>query len=91
MPSEESTIAMRRESGIPALNEVRAQTGSESPEYPDAPEDMRYIVLYPEDYGGHGIDVAGNVALLVTEENAREIKHLAESVIADLSGGNDAK
>jgi len=69
---------------IPALNEVRTQTGSQQPQYPDEPEDKRYLILYPDDYQGHGIDVAGNVALLVDEDNAREIKRLAENILESL-------
>jgi hypothetical protein len=69
---------------IPALNEVRTQAGSQQPQYPDEPEDKRYLILYPDDYEGHGIDVAGNVALLVNEDNAREIKRLAEKIIDSL-------
>lgn len=73
---------------FPALNEITRQTGHD-PEYPDEPSDKRYIVLYPEDYEGHGCDVAGNVALLVNEDNAREIKRLAENVIGQLEDGDD--
>lgn len=69
---------------FPALNEITRQTGSEKPVYPDDHEDKRYIILYPDDYQGHGTDVAGNVALLVDEENAREIKRLAEGVLEEL-------
>lgn len=68
---------------IPALNEIRRQTGK-SARYPDDPEDKRYIILYPEDYEGHGIDIEGNVALLVDKEQAREIKQLAEMAIREL-------
>jgi len=75
---------------LPALNEVRRQAGSEPPVYPENPDDKRYLILYPDDYDGHGIDVEGNVALLVNEENAREIKRLAENIIQELSEeGND--
>lgn len=68
---------------IPALNEIRRQAGKPA-KYPDDPEDKRYIILYPEDYEGHGIDVEGNVALLVDEEQAREVKQLAEMAIQEL-------
>jgi hypothetical protein len=74
---------------IPALNEVRTQTGSEPPQYPDEAADKRYLILYPDDYEGHGIDVAGNVALLVNEDNAREIKRLAENIIQSLDEDTD--
>lgn len=69
---------------IPALNEIERQALDAEPEYTDEPDEKRYIILYPEDYDGHGVDPAGNVALLVNEENAREIKRLAENVIEDL-------
>lgn len=69
---------------IPALNEIRTQTGGQKPKFPEEPDDKRYIILYPEDYEGHGIDVEGNVALLVNEDNAHEIKRLAEDVIEQL-------
>lgn len=69
---------------FPALNEITRQTGSHEPKYPDEPRDKRYLILYPEDYQGHGTDVEGNVALLVNEDNAREIKKLAEEIIEDL-------
>lgn len=69
---------------FPALNEITSQTGSHEPKYPDEPEDLRYLILYPEDYQGHGIDVEGNVALLINEENAREVKRLAENIIDEL-------
>ena len=71
---------------IPALNEVRVQTGTHEPVYPDEPEGKRYMILYPEDYEGHGVDVEGNVALLLNRENAQEVKRLAENIIRDLDG-----
>lgn len=70
---------------IPALNEIRRQTGSEEPNYPDNSGEKRYIILYPDDYEGHGIDVEGNVALMVNEKQAREVKRLAEEAIEGLS------
>ncbi len=73
---------------IPALNEVRRQNGHE-PKFPDNSDDLRYLVLYPDDSQGHGIDVEGNVALLVNEENAREVKRLAENVIEQLEGDDE--
>lgn len=71
---------------IPAMNEVTVQTGSHEPKYPENHEDKRYLILYSDDYQGHGIDVEGNVALLVDEDNAREIKRLAEDIINQLEG-----
>lgn len=68
---------------VPALNEIRRQTGK-SARYPEDPESKRYIILYPEDYEGHGIDVDGNIALLVDKEQAREVKQLAEMAIQEL-------
>lgn len=42
------------------------------------------MILFPDDYQGHGTDVSGNVALMLNEENAREVKRLAEDIIEDL-------
>jgi hypothetical protein len=69
---------------FPALNEVTRQTGTEEPKYPDNADDLRYMVLYPEDYEGHGVDVEGNVALLLDEENAREVRRIADDIIDQL-------
>jgi len=71
---------------IPAMNAVLEELDGHEPNYPDTSDDKRYIVLYPEDYKGHGVDVEGNVALLVDKENAREMKRLAEDVISQLEG-----
>lgn len=72
--------------GIPAMNEITRQALGEDPEYPDDHESKRYMILFPEDYQGHGTDVAGNVALLLDEDNAREVKRLAEDILDDLEG-----
>jgi hypothetical protein len=69
---------------IPALNEITRQALDEPPEYTDNPEERQYIILFPEDYDGHGSDMAGNVALLVDKEQAEEIKRLAEEAIEAL-------
>lgn len=73
---------------IPALNEIPRQAFDEDPEYPDNQDNLRYMILFPEDYEGHGIDVAGNVALLLDESNAREVKRLAEEIIESLEDEN---
>ena len=70
---------------IPALNEIRRQTLGQEPEYPEDADEKCYIILYPEDYEGHGVDPKGNIALLVDEEHAREVKRLAEDAIERLS------
>ena len=69
----------------PPMNAIGTQLG-ERPEYPENADELRYMVLYPEDYEGHGIDVDGNVALLLNEQNAKEVKRLAEEIIDDLGG-----
>lgn len=66
---------------IPALNEITRQALGEEPKYAEDSDDRQYIILFPEDYQEHGVDMAGNVALLVNEENAREIKRLAEDAL----------
>jgi hypothetical protein len=69
---------------IPAMNEITRQGLDEPPEYPENSEELRYLILFPEDYEGYGSDVSGNVSLLLSEENAREVKQLAEEIIEDL-------
>lgn len=69
---------------IPALNEIVRGAIGKDPEYPENPESLQYMILYPDDYEGHGIDPAGNVALLLNEENAQEVKSLAEEIIEKL-------
>jgi hypothetical protein len=66
---------------IPALNEVRRQTFDEEPKRPENPEERHYMILFPEDYDGHGSDIEGNVALLVDKEQAKEIRDLANEII----------
>jgi len=79
--------AMHAEDGyVPAENEIARQALGEDAEYPDDHESKRYMILFPDDYEGHGVDVAGNVALLLNEENAREVKRLAEDILDDLEG-----
>lgn len=67
---------------IPALNEIGTALGHE-PEYPDD-RDLHYLILFPEDYQKYGRDPKGNLALLVNEENAREVKRLAEEIIGEM-------
>jgi len=74
---------------IPALNEIVCQGLDEDPEYPE--ETKKYMILSPDDYEGHGIDVEGNIALLLNEENAREVKRLAEVIIEDLTEGEEPR
>lgn len=69
---------------IPALNEIARQALGYDPKYPENAEERDYIILFEEDYQKHGVDMVGNVALLVDKENAKEIKRLAEKVITDL-------
>jgi hypothetical protein len=66
---------------IPALNQINRQTMGEEPKYPENHEELRYLILYPDDYEGYGSDIEGNVALLLNEQNAREVKKLAEEII----------
>lgn len=74
---------------FPAKNEVTRQMDGWEPEYPDDADDKRYIVLFDEDFEGTISDVEGNLALLVDEEQAREVKWIAEDVIDQLSEGGD--
>jgi len=55
-------------------------------EYVDDFDGKRYMVVYEEDHDGFGVDVEGNITLALTEENAKEIKRLAEDIINDLNG-----
>jgi hypothetical protein len=66
-------------------------------EFPDeeemenGPDETRsWIVLYPEDYDNLMFDEVGNVALLVDEAQAREVKRLAEESIARCSDGGES-
>lgn len=67
----------------PPKNAIMAQVG-QKPDYPDNPDEKRYLILYDEDYHEHGVDMAGNVALLLDAERAKEVKRLAEEIIEDL-------
>jgi len=69
---------------IPAMNEVRVQASGHEPKFPEESDNKRYMILYPDDYQGHGVDVEGNVALLLDEENAEEVKRLAEDILSQL-------
>lgn len=82
---EQRAVDAREGQVIPAVNEIAAQVGREGVKYPDESDELRYLILFPEDYQGHGVDVAGNVALLLNEENAREVKRLAEEIIGKLN------
>lgn len=72
---------------IPALNEIVRQAFDDDPEYPDNPDGFRYMILFYEDYQGHGVDIDGNVALLLDKENAQEVRDLAEGIIDELDDG----
>ena len=65
------------------LNAIMAQV-DEDPQWPEQPSDKRYLVLFEEDYHEHGVDMAGNVALLLDKENAEEVKELAEEILEHL-------
>lgn len=69
---------------IPALNEITRQALDKEPVYPDDAKGRQYVILFPEDYDGHGMDVEGNVALLVDKEQAKELKRLAENAIEEI-------
>lgn len=69
---------------IPALNEIAVQGLDYDPEYPENPELRKYMILFPEDYEEHGVDMGGNVALLLNKENAEEVKRLAENIIEQI-------
>ena len=73
---------------IPAMNEIMVQQGHE-PEYPDNHEEKRYMILHPEDYDGFGQDVAGNLAILMDEKQAREVRRLANDIIAQLEADDN--
>lgn len=70
---------------IPSLNMITEQALGEPAEFPENHEQYQYMILFPEDYEEHGIDPKGNVALMLDEENAREVKALAEEIIEGLS------
>jgi len=77
-------VIIRAMNGNPIpMNAIRAQV-DEHPYYVDNKDDKRYMVLYDEDYVEHGVDMAGNVAILLNKENAKEVKRLAEEIIEDL-------
>jgi len=70
---------------IPALNEIRRRAFDETPKYPENANERHYLILFPEDYDGHGVDVEGNVALLVDKEQAKEVRDLAAKIVTELS------
>jgi hypothetical protein len=71
---------------FPALNEVNRQVLDEEPEFAD-PNERAYIVLFPEDHDGCAEDMEGNVALLVDEDQAREVRRLANNAIDTIGDG----
>lgn len=62
----------------PSMNVIREQLGEE-PKYPDDADEKRYIILYDEDHDGVGIDLEGNVAIMVDEEQAAEVERVARN------------
>jgi len=71
----------------PPMNVIREQLGEE-PKYPDDADEKRYIILYDEDHNGVGIDVEGNVAIMVDEEQAAEVERLARCARKSLEAAN---
>jgi hypothetical protein len=71
---------------IPALNEIPRQAFDDDPEYHENHEERRYMILFPEDHDGHGVDMEDNVALLLDREQAAEIRRLADEIVRDLGG-----
>lgn len=69
---------------FPALNEITRQALDYDPEYPENADERMYMLLFPEDYDEHGVDMAGNVALLLDKEQAVEVRDLAEEIIEQL-------
>jgi hypothetical protein len=66
---------------IPSLNQINRMALGEEPHYPDDHEEKNWMILFPEDHHGYGSDAEGNVAVLLDEDNAREVKRLAEQII----------
>ena len=84
-------------------NRVRTMS-DKPPEYedvvnfPDGPtdgaegEDKRWIVLYPDDYDKHAVDMDGNVGVLVDADQTRELYRLCVETMLALDhpdGGED--
>lgn len=69
---------------IPALNEIPRQALDHEPKFPDDPKGRMYMILFPEDFEEHGIDMAGNVALLLDREQAVEVRDLAADIVDEL-------
>jgi len=63
--------------------------------FPDGPtdgtgdEDRRWIVLYPDDYENHAIDIDGNVGVLVDAEQAAELHRLSIHALVALTHPDD--
>jgi hypothetical protein len=55
--------------------------------FPDEPrdDDRRWLVLFPDDFDNFGRDPDGNLAVLVDQQQAGEILHLAAETVAALS------
>lgn len=59
----------------------------EVPGYDGEPVDHCWMILYPQDYETDMRDAAGNIAVLMDEQQAREVKRLAEQII-EATGGD---
>jgi len=71
---------------IPALNQIAVNALADEPKQPDS--DNMWLILFPEDHNGYGSDPEGNVALLLNEEQARELRRLADNAVEELADGD---
>ena len=72
---------------IPALSEITAQALGDSREY--AGGERRCAILFDEDYDGHATDMDGNVALLLTRDQAVEVRELMDEIVTELEGSDE--
>ena len=72
---------------IPALNEITAQALGDSREY--AGGERMYAILFDEDYDGHATDMDGNVVLLLTRDQAVEVRELMDEIVTELQGSDE--
>ena len=72
---------------IPALNEITAQALGESREY--AGGERMCAILFDEDYDGHATDMDGNVVLLLTRDQAVEVRELMDEIVTELQGSDE--
>jgi len=65
--------------------------------FPDGPtdgagdEDRRWVVLYPDDYAKHAVDMDGNVGVLVDAEQAGELHRLSVETLLALAHPDDGE